>query len=134
MITYIVHTYLFILAPNCRLMHITDQFLASHICESSWADPVGGKGGLDPPLKNHKNKGFLSNTGLDPLTKSQSYQVSTQFWATIGTPAGGSMMARLDSLSGICLDSLSPLKNNKKKNVIRVGPPLTKLSESPHDL
>ena len=27
----------------------------------------GGTGGSDPPLKNHKNLGFLSNTGLDPL-------------------------------------------------------------------
>ena len=34
----------------------------------SWADPEGGTGGLDsPPLKNHKNVGFLSNTGPDPL-------------------------------------------------------------------
>ena len=27
----------------------------------------GGTGGLDNPLENHKNIGFLSNTGLDPL-------------------------------------------------------------------
>ena len=33
----------------------------------SWADAERGTGGLDPPLKNHKNKGFLSNTGLNPL-------------------------------------------------------------------
>ena len=26
-----------------------------------------GDRGLDPLLKNHKNIGFLSNTGLDPL-------------------------------------------------------------------
>ena len=26
-----LHTYLFILVPNCKLIHITDQFLASHI-------------------------------------------------------------------------------------------------------
>ena len=33
-----------------------------------WADPEGGgTGGPDPPLKNHKNIGFLCNTGLDPL-------------------------------------------------------------------
>ena len=41
--------------------------------EDSWADPEGGgggggwTGGRDPPLENHKNIGFLSNTGLDPL-------------------------------------------------------------------
>ena len=27
----------------------------------------GGTGGPDPQLKNHKNIGFLSNSGLDPL-------------------------------------------------------------------
>ena len=32
------------------------------------ADPEGGTWGPDPPpLKKHKNKGFLSNTGPDPL-------------------------------------------------------------------
>ena len=32
------------------------------------ADPEGGNRGPDPPpLKNHKNIGFLSNTGPDPL-------------------------------------------------------------------
>ena len=37
-----------------------------HIC----TDPEGGgAGGSDspPPLENHKDIGFLSNTGLDPL-------------------------------------------------------------------
>ena len=33
----------------------------------SCADPEGGTGGSGPPLKNHKNIGFLSNTGSDPL-------------------------------------------------------------------
>ena len=27
----------------------------------------GSRGGFGPPLKNHKNIGFSSNTGLDPL-------------------------------------------------------------------
>ena len=32
------------------------------------ADPEGGAGGSDPPsLKNHKNIGFLSNIGTNPL-------------------------------------------------------------------
>ena len=35
---------------------------------ASWADPEGGLGiRTPPPLKNHKNIGFLSNTGPDPL-------------------------------------------------------------------
>ena len=46
----------------------------------SCADPEGeggGTGGLDP-LNNHKNIGFPSNTGPDPLKNHK---------ATIGTPA-----------------------------------------------
>ena len=32
-----------------------------------WADPEGGTVGLDPFYTNHKNIGFLSKTGPDPL-------------------------------------------------------------------
>ena len=36
--------------------------------DTTWADPEGvGTGGPDRPLKNHKNIGFLSNSGPDPL-------------------------------------------------------------------
>ena len=31
------------------------------------ADPEGGNGGSGPHLKKHKNIGFLSNSGPDPL-------------------------------------------------------------------
>ena len=46
-------------------------------------DSEGGTGGPDPPLKNHKNIGFLSNTGPVPQKKSQSYLASIQCWAII---------------------------------------------------
>ena len=36
---------------------------------------------LPGPLKNHKNIGFLSNSGPDPL------KISIQCWAIISTPA-----------------------------------------------
>ena len=40
------------------------QLAQSYLC----ADPEGGGGrGSGPPLKNHKNIGFLCNTGPDPL-------------------------------------------------------------------
>ena len=46
-----------------------DDFISMWV--QSCADPKGGgAGGPDPPpppQKNHKNIGFLSNTGLDPL-------------------------------------------------------------------
>ena len=56
----------------------------------------GGVGGPDPLLKNHKNVGSLSNTGLDPLknhkaTKSAFSDGSPFKWRF----AGGTMMARL---------------------------------------
>ena len=108
----------------------------------------GGAGGPDPPsLKNHKNIGFSSNTGPDPL-KNRSYQASIQCWAIIGTQAkrhlmafrwradrnainwrfaGGPIMARLKWY----LDPSSP---HPKKKVFKVGPPLTKLSWSAHEV
>ena len=40
------------------------------------ADPEGGGGGGQGsgPLANHKNKGFLSNTGLDSLKDHKSFK------------------------------------------------------------
>ena len=53
----------------------------------------GSRGGTvgpeSPSLKNHKNIGFLSNTGPDPLKISQSCKASMQCWAL----SGGQMMA-----------------------------------------
>ena len=47
---------------------------------NTWADPEGGTGGLDspPPLKNHKNIGFLSNTGPDPLKNHKATKPPSQ--------------------------------------------------------
>ena len=56
-----------------------------HYAKCPCADPGGETGSADP-LKNHKNKGFLSIAGPDPLT-SQSYYFSIRCWAIIGTPA-----------------------------------------------
>ena len=38
----------------------------------------GSRGDGGGGAENHKNIGFLGNTGLDPLKKSQSYQASIQ--------------------------------------------------------
>ena len=45
---------------------------SKHVITSALSGDVrsgsrGGIGGPDPPLKNHKNIGFLSNSGSDPL-------------------------------------------------------------------
>ena len=70
-------------------------------------------GGPDPPFKNHKNIGFLSNTGPDPL-KSQSYKASIQCWAIIGPPAkrnlnGVTLAGRYDGPLLMLFGSSSPL-------------------------
>ena len=69
----------------------------------SWADPEGGQGVLTP-LKNHKNIGFLSNTGSDPLKNHKAtkptFNVGQSSAPVSETPfkwrfAGGPMMAHL---------------------------------------
>ena len=51
----------------------------------------GGKAGLGPQLKSHKNIHvvFLCNTGQDPLQKfhKTTKPASIQCWAIIGLPA-----------------------------------------------
>ena len=97
----------------------------------------GGQG-VWTPLKNHKNIGFSSNIGLDPL-KNGSYQASIQCWAIIGPPAKRHLMVfrwraedgPLIVVLGSSLPS-STKKKKKKKNIVKVGPPLTKLSGSAH--
>ena len=63
----------------------------------------GGTGGPDP-LKNHKNIGFLSNTGSDPLKNHKAtkptFNVGQSSAPVSETPfkwrfAGGPMMAHL---------------------------------------
>ena len=70
----------------------------------SCADAEAGDRGPDPPpLKNHKNIGFLRNTGLDPLkiTKLPSHHsMFGHHRHASETPfkwcfAGGPMMARI---------------------------------------
>ena len=64
-----LHLYLFFCV---RAVNVLARLRGQH---ARCADPEGRTGGPDPyPLKNHKNIGFLSNTGPDPPEKSQSYQ------------------------------------------------------------
>ena len=82
----------------------------------------GGDRGSGPPLKNHKNVGFFSNTGPDPIKftnlPSQHSMLGRHQHAS-ETPfkrrfAGGPMMAAFSGLS-----ILSPLINKRKKNLRR---------------
>ena len=85
-----------------------------------------------PPLKNHKNIGFLSNMGLDPQ-KWQSYQASIQCRVTIGTLAkchlnGVSLAGRWWPAYVVVFGS----SHQKKK--LQSWTPLAKLSGSAHGL
>ena len=85
----------------------------------------GGTGGPDPPppMKNHKNIGFSSNTVPDSL-KNRSYQASIQCWGIIGTPVKHHLMAfhwrahdgPLIVVLGSFLPSSTKKKENKNKN------------------
>ena len=83
-----------------------------------------------PPLKNHKNIGFLNNTGPDHLkiTKLQMYQASVKYRVIISTPA--KHHSHGISLVGRCWPAYSVIwiLSSKKKKHCKVGPPLAKLS------
>ena len=46
-----------------------------------------GTGGPDPTPENHKNVGFLSNTGQDPLKNHKATKPAFNVVAIIDTPA-----------------------------------------------
>ena len=108
---------------------------AAHMPFVPWADPEWGYMRFVPPspLKNHKNIEFLSNTGPDPLKNHKApnqHSMLVHHRPASETPfkwcfAGGSMMARLQWY-------LDPSYPHQLKKVVKVGPPLTKLSWSAH--
>ena len=66
--------------------------------------------------------------------KNHSYQASIQCWAIIGTPAKRHLMAfrwRTDD-GPLIVAFVWILSPHRDKNVVKVGPPLTKLSGSAH--
>ena len=49
----------------------------------TWADPEGvGQGSRPPPLKNHKNIGFLCNTSLNPLENHVATKPAFKVWSS----------------------------------------------------
>ena len=92
----------------------------------------GSRGGIvggpdTPPLKNHKNIGFLGNTGPDPLKNHKA----TKPAFNVGNYRPTREMAfswQADNCQLLVVFGASP----PSKNLIRVGPPLTKLSGSTH--
>ena len=62
--------------------HLQTKYQQYHV-QIQRGDRVSGP---PPPTKNHKNIGFSSNTGPDPL-KNHCYRASIQCWAIIRTLA-----------------------------------------------
>ena len=91
-----------------------------------------GAGSPDSSEKFTKILGFTAILIWTPR-KSQNYQASIQCYAIIGFANGLMMTAYI----GICILPLK-LKNIKKKklkkkNIVKIAPPLTKLSGSAHE-
>ena len=88
-----------------------------------------------PPLKNHKNIGFLSNTGPDPLKNHKTTKPAFNVGPSSARQRNATKMAfcwQADDDLLIVVFGSSLLLSLKK--VVKVGPPLMKLSESAHEL
>ena len=89
------------------------------------ADPeeMGGRGSGTPLLENHKAIGFLSNTDQYWSISPENHKATSQHSML------GHHWADDCPLSAVFESSLP----SSTKNVAKVGPPLTKLSEIRHD-
>ena len=100
----------------------------------TWADPEGEDSGFGPPpQKNHKAKGFLSNTCPDLLKIAK---LPSQH-SMLGHRQPGIEMPCNSRFAGVPMMAyfqwyLDPLSPHQQINVARVGPPLTKFSGSAH--
>ena len=80
----------------------------------------GGQGS-GPPLKNHKNIGFLGNTGLDRLKNHKATKPAFNHgWANIGTPAKRHWND--DCPLMLVFGSFLSLSTKKKKKMSKLDP------------
>ena len=102
----------------------------------------GSRGESGVP-KNYKNIGFLCKTGMDPLQNHKATQAAFDVWPSSARQRNAIYMAfhwrADDGLFIAVFGSYSPSSTKKKthkkqnkKNVIKFGPPVTKLSGSAH--
>ena len=98
----------------------------------------GGQGAGPPPLKSHKNLGFRSNTCLDPLKNNKATKPEFNVAPSSTRQLNAIQMALRWRADGgpllLVFESSLPssTKTTTKNNVVKVGPPLTKLSGSAH--
>ena len=93
-----------------------------------------GEQGVQIPLKNHKNIGLVSNTGLDPLSNHKANKPAFNVGPPLALQQNAIYMAlrwRADDgpLTVVFKSWLSP---HHLKKPVKVGPPLKKLSGSVH--
>ena len=79
-----------------------------------------GRGTGGPPLKTHKNIGFLCNTGLDPLKSHEATK------STFNVGPSSVFCWRADDDPFIAVFG-SSIPSSTNKIVIKFGPPLKKL-------
>ena len=92
----------------------------------------GGGGGSGPPLKNHKNIGFLCNSGPDPLKNHKADKPAFNVGPTSARQLNAILMAfrwRADDgrFKAVFGSSIPSTTKKPHKKVIKFGPHLTKL-------
>ena len=103
----------------------------------SWADPEG-RGARGPhPLEKSQNIGFHSNSGPDPLKNHKATKPAFNVGPSSGHQRNAIEVAfRWRAIMARLLWYLHPPSphqlKKKRKNVVKVGHPLTKLSGSAH--
>ena len=104
---------------NYIKLYFTDKPFFQHTCAAIYR-PILYRG---RPLKNHKNIGFLSNTGPDP----QKNHKATKPVFNVGPPSAGRCIAQHIMVFGTSLPS------STKKIVVKIGATLKKLPASAHE-
>ena len=109
-------------------MHFVQNYFTNTTKTSSftWAYPEGGgRGSGPPPLKNHKNIGFHSNTGPSQHSMLGHHRHASEMpfkWRFAG---GAHILWYLDPLSSHKLK-----KQQQKRRCHKIGPSLAQLSGS----
>ena len=92
----------------------------------------GGAGGPDP-TENHKNVGFLRNTGPNPLKITKpAFNIGPSLASQRNAISMAFCCHTNDGQLIVVFSSYLPssTKKNKKKHIVKVGHPRTKLSGS----
>ena len=102
---------------------------------SACADPVGGPGSTPPPEKL-QNIGFLSKSGPDPLKNYQATDPAFNVGSSSARQRNAILMVFCwwadDGPLIVVLRSSHHSSIKRKTNVVKIRPPLAKISRSAH--